>query len=77
MTVILTFDAVDGGTRYTARVRHWTKEDRDAHEVDGFPFRLGHSDRPARAGRGVACAKGRDLPQSLRSSAAIGGVRPA
>lgn len=36
-TAILTFeDAGNGKTRYTARARHWTKEDRDAHEKMGF-----------------------------------------
>ena len=36
MTVILTFEPVTGGTRYTARVRHWTAEDRKLHEEMGF-----------------------------------------
>ena len=37
MTVILTFeDAGPGRTLYTARVRHWTAEDRQAHEAMGF-----------------------------------------
>jgi uncharacterized protein YndB with AHSA1/START domain len=36
MTVILTFEDEDGRTRYTARVRHWTVEDREAHEKMGF-----------------------------------------
>lgn len=37
MTVILTFeDAGDGKTRYTARVRHWTVADSEAHEKMGF-----------------------------------------
>ena len=37
MTGILTFeDAGDGRTRYTARVRHWTAADREAHEKMGF-----------------------------------------
>lgn len=36
MTVIITFDAEGGRTRYTARVRHWTVADRDAHEKMGF-----------------------------------------
>ena len=36
MTVILTFDDHDGKTRYTARVRHWTVADREAHEKMGF-----------------------------------------
>ena len=36
MTVILTFEAVDGKTRYTARVRHWSVADREAHEQRGF-----------------------------------------
>ena len=36
MTVILTFEPVPGGTRYTARVRHWSAEDRKLHEEMGF-----------------------------------------
>lgn len=36
MTVILTFENEGGGTRYTARVRHWTVADREAHEEMGF-----------------------------------------
>ena len=37
MTVILSFDPVDGGkTRNKALVRHWTVADREAHEQMGF-----------------------------------------
>ena len=40
MTVILTFENAGenerGRTRYTARVRHWTVADREAHEKMGF-----------------------------------------
>jgi uncharacterized protein YndB with AHSA1/START domain len=36
MTVTVTFEKVDGKTRYTARVRHWTVADREAHEAMGF-----------------------------------------
>jgi uncharacterized protein YndB with AHSA1/START domain len=36
MTVILTFTDEGGKTRYTARVRHWTAADREAHEKMGF-----------------------------------------
>jgi uncharacterized protein YndB with AHSA1/START domain len=36
MTVILTFEEADGGTRYTARVRHWSAADRAVHEQMGF-----------------------------------------
>lgn len=36
MTGILTFEEEDGGTRYMARVRHWTLEDLKAHEAMGF-----------------------------------------
>jgi uncharacterized protein YndB with AHSA1/START domain len=36
MTVILTFEEMEGKTRYTARVRHWTVADREAHEKMGF-----------------------------------------
>jgi uncharacterized protein YndB with AHSA1/START domain len=36
MTVILTFEEEAGKTRYTARVRHWTVEDKETHETMGF-----------------------------------------
>jgi uncharacterized protein YndB with AHSA1/START domain len=36
MTVVLTFDEEAGRTRYTARVLHWTVEDRVKHEEMGF-----------------------------------------
>ena len=36
MTVILTFEDDGGKTHYTARVRHWTVADREAHEKMGF-----------------------------------------
>ena len=36
MVVILTFEEEGGKTRYTARVRHWTEEDKKAHEEMGF-----------------------------------------
>jgi uncharacterized protein YndB with AHSA1/START domain len=36
MTGILTFEAHEGKTKYTARVVHWTVEDREAHEKMGF-----------------------------------------
>lgn len=37
MTAIITFeDLGEGRTRYTATVRHWTREDRDTHEQMGF-----------------------------------------
>ena len=36
MTVVLTFEDEGGKTRYTARVRHWTAADREAHEAMGF-----------------------------------------
>jgi uncharacterized protein YndB with AHSA1/START domain len=36
MTVVLTFENVGGKTRYTARARHWTVADREAHEKMGF-----------------------------------------
>ncbi|MBA9069040.1 uncharacterized protein YndB with AHSA1/START domain [Methylobacterium sp. RAS18] len=36
LTVILAFADEAGGTRYTARARHWTLEDRQAHEAMGF-----------------------------------------
>jgi len=36
MTVVLTFEDEGGKTRYTARARHWTVEDRKAHEQMGF-----------------------------------------
>jgi len=36
MTAILSFEALGDKTRYTARVRHWTVADREAHEQMGF-----------------------------------------
>jgi uncharacterized protein YndB with AHSA1/START domain len=37
MTVVLAFEDLGGGrTRYTARARHWTAEDRASHEAMGF-----------------------------------------
>jgi uncharacterized protein YndB with AHSA1/START domain len=36
MTVIITFEDEDAKTCYTARVRHWTAADREAHEKMGF-----------------------------------------
>jgi uncharacterized protein YndB with AHSA1/START domain len=36
MTTILTFEDLGGKTRYTARVRHWTAADYEAHEKMGF-----------------------------------------
>ena len=36
MTAIFTFAPEEGGTRYTARVRHWSAADREAHEAMGF-----------------------------------------
>ena len=36
MTGIVTFEDAPGGTRYTARVRHWSVDDRKAHEEMGF-----------------------------------------
>jgi len=35
-TAIITFAPEAGGTRYTARLLHWTQEDRAAHEAMGF-----------------------------------------
>ena len=36
MTTVVTFADEAGKTRYTARVRHWSAEDRAAHEAMGF-----------------------------------------
>ena len=36
MVVIVTFAPEDGGTRYTARVRHWDEEALKRHEAMGF-----------------------------------------
>jgi uncharacterized protein YndB with AHSA1/START domain len=47
MTVIPTFeDAGNGKTNYTARVRHWTTADREAHE-HGLPQGVGDLHRSA------------------------------
>ena len=35
-TCVLTFEPENGKTRYTAVARHWTAEDREAHEKMGF-----------------------------------------
>lgn len=35
-TIIVTFEACGGQTRYTARARHWSPEDRMMHENMGF-----------------------------------------
>ena len=36
MTVIVTFEDVNGKTKYTARAQHWSEADREAHEKMGF-----------------------------------------
>ena len=36
MTVIFTFAPESGGTRHTARVRHWSAADHEAQEAVGF-----------------------------------------
>lgn len=36
MVATLTFEEHEGGTRYTARVQHWSAADREAHEKMGF-----------------------------------------
>lgn len=36
MTAIITFDDEGGKTRYTARARHWSAEDKQTHEGMGF-----------------------------------------
>jgi uncharacterized protein YndB with AHSA1/START domain len=36
MTLILTFEDEAGKTRYTARARHWSVADKEAHEKMGF-----------------------------------------
>ena len=36
MTAVLTFEPEDGKTRYTAIARHWSAEDKEAHEQMGF-----------------------------------------
>ena len=36
MVAIMTFEDEAGKTRYTARARHWTVADREAHEKMGF-----------------------------------------
>ena len=36
MTAIISFDDEDGKTRYTARVRHWSADDKKTHEDMGF-----------------------------------------
>jgi uncharacterized protein YndB with AHSA1/START domain len=36
MVATITFEDHDGGTRYTARVQHWSVADRETHEQMGF-----------------------------------------
>ena len=36
MVATVTFEDHEGGTRYTARVQHWSAADREAHEKMGF-----------------------------------------
>lgn len=36
MVVVVTFEPEESGTRYTARVRHWSEEARARHEAMGF-----------------------------------------
>jgi uncharacterized protein YndB with AHSA1/START domain len=36
MTIELTFEDIDGKTKYTARIHHWTTADREQHEKMGF-----------------------------------------
>mgnify|MGYP002622027945 CR=1 FL=1 len=36
LACVVTFEDEGGKTRYTARARHWTTEDREAHEKMGF-----------------------------------------
>ena len=36
MTAVLTFEPEDGKTRYTTIARHWSAEDKEAHEQMGF-----------------------------------------
>ena len=35
-TMLISFEPEGGGTRYTARVRHWNEADRQAHAAMGF-----------------------------------------
>lgn len=43
MTAIITFDEVQGMTRFTARVLHWSAADREAHERMDFYCGWGES----------------------------------
>jgi len=54
MTAILTFENEVGQTRYTARVRHWNAEDKQAHEKMGFFEGWGGHDRPVGIPRKIA-----------------------
>lgn len=36
LTIVVTFDPENGKTRYTARARHWSAADCEAHEKMGF-----------------------------------------
>jgi uncharacterized protein YndB with AHSA1/START domain len=43
MTAIVTLEAEDGRTRYTARALHWSAADREKHEAMGFHQGWGES----------------------------------
>ncbi len=69
MTAVLTFeDAGAGKTKYTARVSHWTAEDRERHEAMGFHKGWGQC---ANQLVEVARRVGRDFEEGLANLKAI------
>ncbi|MFO1057850.1 MAG: SRPBCC domain-containing protein [Dongiaceae bacterium] len=65
MTALASFVAEGGGTRFTATARHWTEEDKAAHEAMGFHQGWGQSaDRFAAVARTIGEA-GEPLPELL------------
>ena len=43
MSAEVTFEEVEGKTRYTARAMHWSEADKQAHEAMGFHQGWGES----------------------------------
>lgn len=57
MTAIVSFSDEDGGTRYEARVRHWTEEAMKRHESMGFHEGWGKAtDQLEEVAKGLAAA---------------------
>ena len=75
MTVILTFENDGGKTKITARVRHWSVADREAHEKM-VPPGLGPVRRPTRCagGKTLTWAEARHARRNVECQTACGGT---